>query len=214
MSFYPDCEIIGCEQRTPEWFEARRGLLTASEFGAWLIKQTTATEKKAFENAISRCVSRTAGAFEPKVYENEAMTRGTELEPEAVAAFEKATGNLVKQVGFCRSLKGLFGCSPDGLILGKNEGFEGKVPIGPTHVKYRRAGELPSEYIYQVHGCMAVTGADHWHFQSYQPGLASLRVCIDRDETTEKILKGLLLFSDALEEALEEEAKAWRSEYE
>lgn len=47
---FPDCEIIECEQRSPEWFEARRGLLTASEFGMWLLKQTTATEKKSFRD--------------------------------------------------------------------------------------------------------------------------------------------------------------------
>ena len=33
---YPECKLIQCEQRTPEWFDARRGILTASQFGDWL----------------------------------------------------------------------------------------------------------------------------------------------------------------------------------
>lgn len=206
---FPDCEIIECEQRSEEWHEARRGLLTASEFGAWLLKQTTATERNAWESAISRCVSRAAGAWEKPVFENEAMKRGTELEPEAVASFETATGLSVRQVGFCRSKVGLFGCSPDGLIDSTGEGLESKVPEGPTHVRYRRAGELPDAYRFQVQGSMAVTGAEAWWFQSYQPGLAPLRIRIERDETTEALRRGLLLFSEALKDALAEEKAAW-----
>lgn len=36
MKIYPDCTFINCEQRSPEWFTARKGLLTASQFGDWL----------------------------------------------------------------------------------------------------------------------------------------------------------------------------------
>ena len=191
---FPDCEIIACEQRSDEWHEARRGLLTASKFGAWLLKQTTAKERNAWEAAISRCVARAAGAWEKPIFEDEAMKRGTKLEPEAVASFETATGLTVRQVGFCRSKSGLFGCSPDGLIDSTGEGLEVKVLEGPTHVRYRRAGELPEVYRFQVHGSMAVTGAKAWWFQSYNPGLVSLRVRVERDETTEALHRGLLLF--------------------
>ena len=33
---FPDCKLIDCEQRSEAWFEARKGLLTASQFGDWL----------------------------------------------------------------------------------------------------------------------------------------------------------------------------------
>lgn len=205
------CNVYNCEQRSPEWFEHRKGNLTASEFGAWLLKNDK-TSQKAKEKAIARCVSQIAGGWEPDVYETEAMRRGTEMEPEAIGAFEKATGLRVRPVGFCKSIFGAFGCSPDGLI-GDDCGIEGKVPIGPTHVYYRRRGELPDEYNFQVHGSMAVTGATSWWFQSYNRGMASFRILIERDGFTEELLEGLKAFSAELDEAILEESRAWEMEF-
>jgi len=211
MSF-TDCEIIDCEQRSPEWFEARKGILTASEFGPWLLKSDK-TSGKARETAICKLVARTADAWEPSFFENEAMKRGTELEPEALKAFQEGTGKKVKEVGFCRSVYGLFGCSPDGLLIRSNTGYENKAPIPSTHIKYRRAGTLPDEYKWQVLGSMAVTGAKAWWFQSYNPGLAPLRILIERNDEVEALKAALIEFSSQLKEALREEAEAWRKEY-
>lgn len=36
---FPDCELHFCEQRSDSWFELRRGILTASEFGEWLTER-------------------------------------------------------------------------------------------------------------------------------------------------------------------------------
>lgn len=199
------------EQRTPEWHECRKGVLTASEFGAWLLNKDKRSQE-ARAKAIARCVSQVAGGWEPDIFENEAMRRGTEMEPEAIEAFELHTGLTVRPIGFCRSVHGRFGCSPDGLI-GDDSGIESKVPTGPQHVYYRRAGLLPDLYKFQVHGCMAVTGAETWWFQSYNRGLASLRLEVERDDFTEKLLKALKGFSEDLETALQEEASAWDDEY-
>ena len=136
------------------------------------------------------------------------MQRGTELDPQAVAAFEGETGIKVADVGFCISKHGNFGCSPDGLIVGESIGFEGKVPVPETHIRYRRAGELPDEYLYQVHGSMACTGATGWHFQSWNPGLAPLRILVERDEFTEKLKAALISFSAQYEQAWLEEIAA------
>jgi predicted phage-related endonuclease len=219
MSF-PDCEIHRLPQHledgssNPEWLELRKGVLTASEFGMWLVKCTTATAKKAKEAAICKLIAETAELWEPEnKWMNEQMQRGLDLEPEAVAAFEKFTGKEVEHVGFCRSLYGLFGCSPDGLIVGENGGLEGKVPLPSTHIKYRRTGELPDEYKLQVHGSMAVTGADHWWFQSWNPRVANLRIRIERDQFTEDLLAGLKAFSRDVETALAEEKAAWEVEF-
>jgi hypothetical protein len=211
---YPDCEIIECEQRTPEWFEARKGVLTASNFGAWLLTEKTQGARDAREKAICKLIAGVADAWEPSVFENDAMRRGTELEPEAVASFEKATNLTVSQVGFCRSLHGRFGCSPDGLIHSAGAGLEGKVPIPSTHILYRRAGQLPDEYKYQVHGSMAVTGSKEWWFQSYNPGLSNLRILVKRDTFTEELFAALKRFSIQAEAALLEESEAWRKEFE
>jgi len=206
---FPDCHILHMAQRSDAWFQARKGVLTASNFGPWLINSGKVAEQ-ARERAICKLIAERANCESAPNYENWAMQRGTELEPQAVAAFEGETGIKVADVGFCLSKFGNFGCSPDGLIVGHSIGFEGKVPVPETHIRYRRAGELPDEYLFQIHGSMAVTGATAWHFQSWNPGLASLRILIERDEFTEKLKAALIAFSAQYEEAWEQEIAANR----
>jgi len=210
---YPDCTIHRIPQRSEAWFALRRGVLTASRVGAWLLK-SDATSAKARENAICELIAELAECDEePDRFENWAMKRGTRYEPEAVAAFERATGKKVTDVGFCMSKHGLFGCSPDGLIEEDGSGLEGKVPIPRTHIAYRRAGVLPPEYLHQIHFSMAVTGAKSWHFQSWNPDLANLRIEVKRDDFTEKLLAAAIVFSRELVEAFQAERLAYRGEF-
>jgi putative phage-type endonuclease len=210
---YPDCTIHRIPQRSEAWFALRRGVLTASRVGAWLLK-SDATSTKARENAICELIAELAECDEePDRFENWAMKRGTAYEPDAVAAFERATGKKVTDVGFCMSKHGLFGCSPDGLIEEDGSGLEGKVPIPRTHIAYRRAGILPNEYLHQVHFSMAVTGARSWWFQSWNPDLANLHIEVKRDEFTEKLLAAAIVFSRELKEAFEAERLAYREEF-
>lgn len=195
-----DCIIHRMEQRTDEWLAARKGVLTASNFGPWLLNNGKVADG-ARERAICALIAERANCESAPIFENWAMKRGSELEPQAIAAFEGEMGLKVDAVGFCRSIHGAFGCSPDGLIAGELCGIEGKIPVPETHIRYRRAGYLPDEYLFQVHGSMAVTGAEAWWFQSWNPGLASLRVKVERDEFTEKLKAALIVFSEQYEEA-------------
>jgi predicted phage-related endonuclease len=205
--YFSDCIIETMPQRSDEWFAARKGILTASNFGPWLLA-TGKVAEGAKEKAICKLIAERANCDLGPNFENWAMKRGTELEPQAVAAFEGATGIKIQEVGFCKSLHGAFGCSPDGLVIGESAGLEGKVPVPDTHIRYRRAGKLPEEYMYQVHGSMAVTGAKSWWFQSFCPGLAPLRIVIERDEFTEKLKAALVAFSREFEQAWLDEVKA------
>ncbi len=209
---YPDCTIYHMPQRSDEWFAIRKGILTASNFGPWLLKND-ATARKARESAICKLIAERANCESAPNFENWAMKRGAELEPQALAAFQEKTGLQVAEVGFCKSAHGAFGCSPDGLIYDLGSGFEGKVPVPETHLRYRRAGVLPDEYLYQVHGSMAVTGATSWWFQSWNPGLASLRVQVFRDDFTEQLKAALIEFSAQFEAAWYEESEAVRKEF-
>ena len=39
MSHFPDCSIYHMPQRSDEWHEARKGILTASELGEWIMEE-------------------------------------------------------------------------------------------------------------------------------------------------------------------------------
>jgi hypothetical protein len=172
---YPDCQLHHMEQRSDAWWEVRKGLLTASEFGAWVIdKKGGKVATRAKKSAICKLLAQAAGCPEPPSFDNWTTERGSELEPLAIECFENATGLTVAPVGFCKSVHGKFGCSPDGLIMSNGEGIESKAPLPATHCKYVLEGELPAEYKLQVHGSMAVTGAPAWWFQSFCPGLPPL----------------------------------------
>lgn len=203
---YPDCTLIDCDQRTDEWFEARKGNLTASQFGDWLTKSGKVADKARL-TAASKCLAEFAGYPDPPPFETEDMRRGTELEPEARDRFMVATGLMVDQIGFAKSKHGRFGCSPDGLILEHGHGLEIKCPRPSKLIQYIKTGELPDEYKAQVHGSMAVTGSSAWHFFAYFPGFPHFHVVVMRDAYTESILEGLKSYSAYFERLAHEMQK-------
>ena len=191
---YPECKLIQCEQRTPEWLKARRGILTASQFGDWLTKTGKVAEKARLA-AASKCLADHAGAPDPAPFETDDMRRGIELEEEARNTFMDMTGLAVEQIGFAQSVHGRFGCSPDGIIPGMQSGLEIKCPRLSKLIQYIANNELPDEYKAQVHGSMAVTGAKSWHFFAYHPGFPVFHIEVQRDSYTADMLEGLKSYS-------------------
>lgn len=194
---YPDCNLIDCVQRTPEWFESRKGRLTASNFGAWLTKQDKASEK-ARRTAAASVLAELAGFPDPPVFVSADIQRGIDWEPDAIQEFSRLTGLLVEPIGFAQSKHGLFGASPDGLIFETGEGLEIKCPRASKLIQYHLAGKLPDEYRDQVHGTMAVLGCQSYHFFAYHKGLPSFHVRVERDRYTDEMLEGLKSFSGDL----------------
>src|SRR5690606_22020949 len=104
-------------------------------------------------------------------------------------------GYKLQQVGFCTRMDEIVGCSPDSLILDDSgnyiAGLEIKCPAPATHVGYVLDDQLPDEYKQQVHGGMAVTGLNEWHFWSYFPGMQPFHKVVRRDAYTEKLSAAL-----------------------
>jgi len=153
-----------------------------------------------------------------------AIMRGNLLEPLAREAYEKRTGYAAASVGLCLHDSGGFGCSPDGLVYSRDwfspgdgdqwsHGVEIKCPIPETHSKYLLAGTLPDEYRPQVHASLAVTGLDRWDFLSFCPGLPSLLITVERDEYTERMLRGLLDLSAELKATRAKLSEMWQAEF-
>ena len=143
------------------------------------------------DELISECFFPELTVFEGSFWTD----RGEELEPIARNKFREMTGLAVKEVGFITRDDEIVGCSPDGLIVDESgkwiAGLEMKCPAPKTHVQYVREGVLPDAYKAQVHGSMAVTGLDRWHFFSYCPRVQPFHLVVERDEYTERLSKAL-----------------------
>ena len=77
------------------------------------------------------------------------MQRGTDLEPEALAAYEAYTGVLVVPMGYCAHDTLAAGASPDGFI-GDDGLVEVKCPRAANHLAYLKAQSVPKEHLPQL----------------------------------------------------------------
>lgn len=181
-------------QLSPEWFEFRRGRVTASSMSR-IITPKTGKYAAGAEGYLCELMGElaTTESMVPDDYESRHMRAGTKMEPEARDYFCLQTGFELHQVGCCLSDCGRWSCSPDALI-GTASGLECKAPMPKTQVAYLLNGKLPDDYKAQVHGCMIVTGRSEWWFLSYCRGLDPLLIKVVEDDYTAKLLAALGLF--------------------
>jgi putative phage-type endonuclease len=182
-------EIIkNIEQGSEEWFKMRLGVATASNFSKIVTstgKLSTTLSAYALDLASQSLLEE-----QEESYQNEAMRRGNELEPEAKQAYQEATFNSVEEVTFITC--GDYGYSPDGLV--SEDGLiEIKCPQANTHTKYLCDNKLPTAYIQQVQGGLMVSGRKWCDFVSYHPSFKGDKklfiVRVERDEEFIKALK-------------------------
>ena len=148
------------EQRSEEWFEARKGRVTASMVGAILGVSPNLSRAGAMRRMV-----RDAHGAEPEFTGNIATQYGERNEDGAVAEYRMETGNKVQKVGFVTK-EDWAGCSPDGLI-NDDGGLEVKCPFGK-----RETGDLiplaeQPHYYGQVQFSLWVTGRKFWHFYQW-----------------------------------------------
>ena len=184
------------EQGSEEWFEARKGRPTASQFDEFITPAKGELSKSARATKYMRKLARECVCEDPMEFMGNKYTDwGQDMEAKARACFAETKEMLVHEVGFCTRDDGVVGCSPDGLLMNPNKewvgGLEIKCPQVDTHVDYLLEGVLPAKYKLQVHGSMAVMGLDHWWFMSYFPGLNPLIIKVERDEFTGKVSTAL-----------------------
>lgn len=183
-------KILDLKQGSPEWFLARRGIPTASNFGKIITPKTGKLSAQAEDLAYELVADLfRLGPPEDKPV-TPAMLYGQETEAEARRWYELERGLDVRQVGLCLTDDGRFGCSPDGLV-GEDGGLELKCPLLKTQVKYLCEGGLPDEYRAQVHGALIVTGRAWWDFCSYAPGLPAHLVRVEPDTFTDALRRVL-----------------------
>lgn len=193
------------EQGSDEWFAARCGVVTASNFKAIMTGGAGKTRLNYMRRLRDEIIT---GRPTPQSYQSAAMQRGCDLEPEARKAYEHASKYNVCEVGivYLNENKRI-AASPDGLIA-NNGGLEIKCPLPHNHTKYVHEACVPKQYVPQVQGNLWVTGREWWDFVSFAPEIANdshLMICrAYRDETYIKILReNVLRFVEELDRAVQ-----------
>ena len=179
-------KIYNFEQRTEDWYNIRKGKMTASN------AETIIANGKGLETYIYNLMSEYYSSAEKENYINADMQRGIDLEPEAKIEFQFYTGLDIKEVG-CVELNEYILASPDGLI-GDDGLIEIKCPNDSIYFKLLLSNNIKPEYIAQMQMQMYVTDRQYCYFVSYNPNFEkSLYIKkINRDEEMiEKLKKGL-----------------------
>lgn len=178
---------VDVEQQTPEWYEIRRGVITASHFDSILTPKTMKVSASATGIAHRVVAEWLTGKVEQPP-STRAMEWGILMEPEAVKCYELIRGVEVDRVGFCfldddRQV----GCSPDGLV-GDDGGIEVKCLNAASHVRCLVDRAVPAEFGPQIQGNLWITGRKWWDYVSYHPDMPAEIIRVERDETFIKAL--------------------------
>ena len=183
------------DQGSPEWFEARLGMVTASRIADVMMKPTTA----GYQNYRAQLVCERLTGQATETFTSAAMQHGTETEPQARAFYELETGMDVIQVGFVPHPKLTWaGASPDGLVEGDGL-VEIKCPQPATHIKTLTGAAIDRKYLLQMQWQMACTERDWCDFVSFCPALPMemqmFRQRVERDaETIEEVTAAVTQF--------------------
>lgn len=177
--------VLPIEQGSPEWFEQRRGKVTASRIADIMAKTKSGYSTSRQNYLMQLLCERLTGKVEES-FKSAAMQRGNDLEPEARNWYQLETGEIVEQVSFIDHPNiNDAGASPDGLV-GTEGLIEIKCPNTATHIETLRSKKPSDRYYKQMQWQMACTGRKWCDFVSFDnrlpDNLAYFCVRIDRNE--------------------------------
>lgn len=171
--------IHQCEQGSLDWYKARLGLPTASEFKTLLGIKKDAREKATRDTYMRKLAGEILTGEPMESYTNQHMERGKEQEDEARDLYALLADAELERVGFISC--GRKGCSPDSLI-GERGGLEIKTALPHIQIERLLKGTLPAEHRAQVQGNIWIAERDWWDFVSYCPKLPLFTIRVERDD--------------------------------
>lgn len=181
-----DLIVYDCEQGTPEWFAARLGIPTASEFSTVLAKGRGGGESVTRRKyLLTLAAQRLTGEVVQTWAGNEHTERGHAMEDDARRLYAFQNDADPQLVGFMR--RGEAGASPDSLV-GANGLIEIKSKLPHLHLDVIERDRLPPEHVAQVQGQLWISGRDWCDFVSYWPKLPIFIKRVERDEEYIKAL--------------------------
>lgn len=196
------------DQGSPEWLQARCGLLTASEMKLIVTPTMKVANNDKTRSHIYQLLFQRLTSFVEPQYVSDAMLRGQEDEVYARAAYHDHFAP-VQEVGFITSNRWGFtiGYSPDGLV-GDDGLIEIKSRAGKYQVQTIATDEVPDEYMIQLQTGLLVTGRKWIDFISYCGGLPMF---VKRVEPDLLMQGAIVAAATAFEAKLAEEERQYRA---
>jgi putative phage-type endonuclease len=192
------------DQRSPEWYAARLGKVTASRV-ADVVAKTKTGYSTSRANYMAQLICERLTGTQGESFSSAAMQWGTDTEPMAREAYEGALGEFVIETGFVpHQTITMAGASPDGLV-GADGLVEIKCPITATHIETLLGQSPPGKYVTQMQWQMACTGRKWCDFVSFDPRMPDgMKIFIKRverdDENINVLEREIMMFLSELDE--------------
>jgi len=151
------------EQGTPEWFNMRKGRMTASH------AQAIANQGKGLDTYIHEMMAECYSNADKEQFSNKDTDRGHELEDQAASIYCFNKGVEVKTVGFVEYSE-FAGCSPDRLV-GEDGLLEIKCPDDKAyfqHLLYKEKA-IDTKYLWQMQMELLTSGRAWCDYVAYNP---------------------------------------------
>lgn len=195
-------------QNTEEWFQARMGILTASEVSKLFTKSFAPSKGKEPETLMYRKLAERINGWSEDSFMSWDMERGHFEEELALDKYNKEIAD-VELCGFIVNddLGFPLGFSPDALV-----GDDGVIEVKSSkhEIHLRRifenmidADDMPDEHKIQVQSGLFVSGREWFDFIDYSNGMPMAIMRVGRDESLiEKIKAEATKFEEKLQKAM------------
>jgi hypothetical protein len=193
-------EIFDCAQGSPEWFSARLGLPTASEFATVMAKGRDGGASLTRKTYMLKLAGEILTGEPAENFSNGHMERGKIMEAEARDLYAFTYDAYLTSVGFVRN--GNKGCSPDSLI-GDAGMLELKTKLPHLLIECLLKDDFPPEHKAQCQGALWVAEREWIDIAIYWPKLPLFVKRARRDDGYIANLAGAVdAFNDELQETV------------
>ena len=178
-------EVIDCDQNSPEWFLARAGLPTCSEYKTLLAKGRGGGDSETRKKLINVKAGEVFTGKPAESFSTPHTDRGHAMEQEVADLYAFMEDCAPEAIGFVRN--GRTGGSPDRMI-GATGVLEIKTKLPHILIDIIKADEFPSEHKAQCQGLLMVTEREWIDICCYWPGMPFFKKRAFRDEAYIKTL--------------------------
>lgn len=172
-------ETFDFDQRSPEWYAARAGIPTASEFATVMAKGKGSAPSKTRQTYMMKLAGEILTGEPMENYSNHHMERGRVMEDEARNFYSFMQDAEPQPVGFIRN--GDKGASPDALI-GDHGMLEIKTKLPHLMIGIILADKFPPEHMAQCQGQLWVAEREWVDLVCYWPNMPLFVKRLRRDD--------------------------------